>query len=24
MDGKTAWGDSLIELDPTAARMIGN
>lgn len=23
-DGKTSWGDSLIELDPTATRMIGN
>jgi outer membrane protein assembly factor BamB len=23
-DGRTAWGDSLIELDPTATRMLGN
>lgn len=23
-DGKTSWGDSLIELDPAATRMIGN
>jgi len=23
-DGKTSWGDSVIELDPTATRMLGN
>lgn len=23
-DGRTAWGDALIELDPTATRMLGN